>query len=398
MNLNPIHQTPEERLALSSKGAVEATQKNGEKLDEVKAEISALREVTQNIGLASLQDEKELKAQEQTNKKLDELKDYIDHPEVVVQKLGEIKSASLIANKLLKDISKKEMPIPEKYPTKMKVELEGAELVTIKGEKGAKGDKGDKGDRGEKGDSIKGEKGERGEKGIQGVRGLQGDVGKRGATGEKGQDGIDGKDGSPDTPEQVLNKLNQAEGKILHSQVLGLPELMDEVARYGTNPVGKGENVGGANPLIFQSAGTRIGDYVTTLNVTGSGGTLAYSGDGVATLNLTGGTNSPLTTKGDLYGFDTGNQRIPVGADGTVLTADSTQALGVKWSAAAGGQTSIQFQDEGGNLGATGTADTVNFVGAGVTASRAANTVTVTIAGGGGTVPSYARTLMVMGA
>jgi|GEM_PF-4396635 len=40
---------------------------------------------------------------------------------------------------------------------------------------------------------------------------------------------------------------------------------------------------------------------------------------------------SPLTTKGDIWGFDTANNRIPVGADGTVLTADSTQDLGVKW-------------------------------------------------------------------
>ena len=46
-----------------------------------------------------------------------------------------------------------------------------------------------------------------------------------------------------------------------------------------------------------------------------------------------GGTASPLTTKGDLYGFATVNARIPVGANTTVLTADSTQALGVKWAA-----------------------------------------------------------------
>ena len=46
---------------------------------------------------------------------------------------------------------------------------------------------------------------------------------------------------------------------------------------------------------------------------------------------------SPLTAKGDLYGFDTANQRIPVGPNGQVLTADSTQALGVKWSPSSGG-------------------------------------------------------------
>lgn len=43
---------------------------------------------------------------------------------------------------------------------------------------------------------------------------------------------------------------------------------------------------------------------------------------------------SPLTTKGDLYGFSTTDARIPVGANDTVLTADSTAALGVKWASA----------------------------------------------------------------
>lgn len=41
--------------------------------------------------------------------------------------------------------------------------------------------------------------------------------------------------------------------------------------------------------------------------------------------------SSPLTTKGDLWGFDTADARVPVGTDGKVLTADSTAALGVSW-------------------------------------------------------------------
>lgn len=44
-----------------------------------------------------------------------------------------------------------------------------------------------------------------------------------------------------------------------------------------------------------------------------------------------GGGSSPLTTKGDLYGYNTSNARIPVGDNGTVLTADSSNALGVSW-------------------------------------------------------------------
>lgn len=46
-----------------------------------------------------------------------------------------------------------------------------------------------------------------------------------------------------------------------------------------------------------------------------------------------GGTASPLTTKGDLWGFSSTNARVPVGANGFILVADSTQALGLRWEA-----------------------------------------------------------------
>lgn len=44
---------------------------------------------------------------------------------------------------------------------------------------------------------------------------------------------------------------------------------------------------------------------------------------------------SPLTTKGDVWGYSTTNARVPVGTDGQVFTADSTQTLGVKWATGA---------------------------------------------------------------
>jgi len=44
------------------------------------------------------------------------------------------------------------------------------------------------------------------------------------------------------------------------------------------------------------------------------------------------GATSPLTTKGDIWGYSTSDARIPVGANNTVLTADSTQSLGLKWA------------------------------------------------------------------
>jgi len=50
---------------------------------------------------------------------------------------------------------------------------------------------------------------------------------------------------------------------------------------------------------------------------------------------------SPLTTKGDLYGFSTLNARIPIGTNNQVLTADSAEALGLKWATASSGLTFI---------------------------------------------------------
>ncbi len=49
-----------------------------------------------------------------------------------------------------------------------------------------------------------------------------------------------------------------------------------------------------------------------------------------------------------------------------------------------GAQAGVQFQDEGSNLGTSGTATTVNFTGSGVSASRTGDTVTVNVSGGGG--------------
>lgn len=55
-----------------------------------------------------------------------------------------------------------------------------------------------------------------------------------------------------------------------------------------------------------------------------------------------GGLSSPLTTKGDVWGYSTTNARIPVGTNGQVLTADSAETLGVKWASPAGGGKVLQ--------------------------------------------------------
>lgn len=62
-------------------------------------------------------------------------------------------------------------------------------------------------------------------------------------------------------------------------------------------------------------------------------GSIAVAGQTI-TITCAGGITSPLTTKGDLWAFGTADTREPIGPDGDVLTADSTQANGMKWTAA----------------------------------------------------------------
>jgi hypothetical protein len=54
---------------------------------------------------------------------------------------------------------------------------------------------------------------------------------------------------------------------------------------------------------------------------------------GVGAQGVAGASGTaPLTTKGDLLAYSTSATRLGVGSNGTVLTADSAEATGVKWA------------------------------------------------------------------
>lgn len=81
----------------------------------------------------------------------------------------------------------------------------------------------------------------------------------------------------------------------------------------------------GTDALVFQAFTANPALYLLKSN------NLSDVASAVASFN----TISPTTTKGDLIASNgTDNVRLPVGTDGQILTADSAQTLGVKWSAA----------------------------------------------------------------
>ena len=61
--------------------------------------------------------------------------------------------------------------------------------------------------------------------------------------------------------------------------------------------------------------------------------------NGSAWVNVGGG--SPLTTKGDIYTYSTADARLGVGANNTVLTADSSTATGLKWATPSSGSMTL---------------------------------------------------------
>jgi len=70
----------------------------------------------------------------------------------------------------------------------------------------------------------------------------------------------------------------------------------------------------------------------TASNVTGTVA-IANGGTGQTSQVAAFDALSPTTTKGDLIAYDgTDNVRLPIGTDTFVLTADSTQATGMKWA------------------------------------------------------------------
>jgi hypothetical protein len=97
--------------------------------------------------------------------------------------------------------------------------------------------------------------------------------------------------------------------------------------------------------LAYRSATANVN---TALPLGTANQVLRVNSGGTAPEWATTADQTPLTTKGDLFGFDTADARIPVGTNGHILTADSTQSLGLKWAAPAGGGANWSLLNSGG--------------------------------------------------
>lgn len=135
-----------------------------------------------------------------------------------------------------------------------------------------------------------------------------------------------------DTGEQVVIKINGLEAT---------PEKQIDFIHIKNFPwhlVKDSKNndlVAWGNPLsVAEIDGSPSVTNVTEILFTN--GTVTDNGSGSVTVTITPGSSSPLTTKGDIYTFTTVDARLGVGTNGQVLSADSTQATGLKWIAVAG--------------------------------------------------------------
>ena len=287
MNKSAIHKTDAEKLADASQSTASTLQETNSRLDRANSMLDKLHTAATDKSL-----------------EMAGFSGVIDTNQKVARKIDEVKSASLITNKLLKEISMKEAPVAPVAPiapVEMKMELTNKpnELATAFFSM-LKGDKGDTPTEEEItklikpliSKIIKGDKGEKGEKGDRYVLSPQDKQKIVEAIPPSVVEIIEV--AVADEPDTIVEKIHKAEKKIHPSRVHGLEQTMREVNNYGRNPMGIG---GGANALIFQdSTGARISDYVTTLKLS-TGLTPSYS-NGVITVGATGGSSSSasLTT------------------------------------------------------------------------------------------------------
>ena len=136
-------------------------------------------------------------------------------------------------------------------------------------------------------------------------------------------------------PPQTVNVIGNAGGTVTH--VSGPLTLSKIIVGGGGNDIESSAEMVALGDMIYGGVGGMVqglsGNTTTTPKYLSQTGT----GSASAAPTWQPAPAGSVTTKGDLQGYDSAPDRIPVGSNGQVLTADSTQALGVKWAAGGGG-------------------------------------------------------------
>lgn len=98
----------------------------------------------------------------------------------------------------------------------------------------------------------------------------------------------------------------------------------------------------GAGAVTITAGTATVNTSATLVLSQYDAGTLYFvSASAAIFFNTDAGGGSPLTTKGDLYVYGTGDTRLPVGSNGQYLVADSSTSTGLKWAAASSSALSL---------------------------------------------------------
>lgn len=156
---------------------------------------------------------------------------------------------------------------------------------------------------------------------------------------------FDANDGFTLTESGGLAQVNLVTGGVLSSIA---PPDVAAAGSAGTSPQGThSDHTHKGVHSVAKSGGAALYGDIT---LTGSGAvTVTQAGQNID-INATSGGSTftpPLTTKGDLYTrSNAADARLPAGTNGQILSADSTQATGLKWTAAASSGNVVLVNDK----------------------------------------------------
>lgn len=122
--------------------------------------------------------------------------------------------------------------------------------------------------------------------------------------------------------------------------------------RYAPSQLGQIQALTNVKVLVNGIPTSQSGINLNSITPFGGGLPLTFAADGGAPTGIV--VSSPLTTKGDLLTATAAAlARLGVGSDTQVLTADSTQALGIKWATPASGATVVSTTGSHASVGTT---------------------------------------------